>query len=83
MTEKVFVDMIVIQYKSGSLKPLYLVWEDGRKYQIDKVLDIRKAASLKAGGRGIRYTCRIQGQIKNLFLEDDRWFIEKDILYKS
>ena len=42
MTEKVFVDMIVIQYKSGSLRPLYLVWEDGKKYQIDKILDIRK-----------------------------------------
>ena len=80
MIEKKYVDMVVVQYKSGCLKPLFLVWEDGHKYPIDKVLDIKKAASLKAGGRGIRYTCSILGQTKQLFLEDNKWFIEHSTL---
>ena len=44
---------------------------------IDKVLDKRKAASLKVGGQGIRYTCRVSGKEIYMFLEDgSRWFIE-------
>ena len=39
-------------------------------------LDIRRAASLKAGGAGIRYICRIRGRVKYLWLEESRWFVE-------
>ena len=42
----------------------------------DRILDIRRAASLKAGGAGIRYTCRIRGRVKYLWLEESRWFVE-------
>lgn len=76
MSEKKYVDMVVVQYKSGCMKPLFLVWENGVKYPIDKVLNVRKAASLKAGGRGVRYSCLISGQKKDLYLEDDKWFVE-------
>ena len=43
---------------------------------IDKVTDVRYAASLKAGGAGIRYTCQISGKERYLFLEDQRWFVD-------
>ena len=33
-------------------------------------------ASLKAGGAGIRYTCRIAGRVKYIWLEETRWFVE-------
>ncbi len=79
MKEKKYVDMVVLQYKSGTIKPLYVVWEDGRKYEIDKVLDIRPSANLNVGGRGIKYTCKIQGYIRELYLENDKWFLERDI----
>lgn len=39
------------------------IWNDGKKYEVDKILDKRKATSLKAGGQGIRYKCRIQGKV--------------------
>ena len=39
----------------GDLIPEYIVWDDGRRYRIDKISDVRYAASLKAGGAGIRY----------------------------
>ena len=34
----------------GDLIPEYIVWDDGRRYRIDKISDVRYAASLKAGG---------------------------------
>ena len=64
----------------GNILPVCINWDDGRKFVIDRITDIRYAASLKAGGAGIRYTCRIKRNEKYLFLEDNRWFInnEKD-----
>lgn len=60
----------------GNLLPTFLHWKDGRTFEIDRVTDIRYAASLKAGGAGIRYTCRIAGQEKYIFLENNRWFVD-------
>ena len=62
--------------EDGNLLPINIVWEDGRKFPIDKVTDVRYAASLKAGGAGIRYTCQIGGKERYLFLEDQRWFVD-------
>ena len=49
----------------GFIRPTSIVWEDGRTFSVDRILDIRRAASLKAGGLGIRYTCRICGKVVN------------------
>lgn len=59
--------------------PTEIWWEDGRHYEIDKVVDTRRAASLKAGGIGIRFRCLICGREVNLFYEDEsaRWFMER------
>lgn len=60
----------------GNLLPVFLHWKDGRDFEIDRILDIRYAASLKAGGAGIRYTCRISGKERYIFLENNRWFVD-------
>jgi len=73
---KVFVDVTATFTKDGNIIPMNFIWEDGRKYVIDKVLDKRRAASLKAGGQGIRYKCRVLGKDVYMFLEDGRWFME-------
>lgn len=59
----------------GNLIPKCIYWDDNKKFIIDKITDIRYAASLKAGGVGIRYTCRISGKEGFLFLEENRWFV--------
>lgn len=47
-------------------------------YEIQKVTDVRRAASLKAGGAGIRYTCIVDGKESHLFYEDNNmWFMEE------
>ncbi len=75
--QKVYVDVLAMFHKDGRLIPVSFVWEDGRKYEIDRVMDITRAASLKAGGTGMRYTCNVCGHEAYLFLEENRWFMER------
>lgn len=53
---KVYVEVVAVFASDGRLKPLSLTWENGRKYTIDRVLEVRPAPALKAGGQGDRYT---------------------------
>jgi hypothetical protein len=73
---KVFVEVIAKHTKDGGKVPLSVTWEDGRQFDIDKVTDVRRAASLKAGGQGMRYKCRINGKETYIWLEEDKWFVE-------
>lgn len=73
---KVYVKVIAEFNLEGNITPLWILWEDGRKFPIERVLDVRRAASLKAGGAGLRYTCRIQGKEVYLFYEEPAWFME-------
>ena len=61
----------------GNIRPRAITWEDGRVFEIDRVMDVRRAASLKAGGLGIRYICRIRGKEVKLFNDEGHWFMEK------
>ena len=74
---KIYISVKAVFYPDGGFKPTSLIWEDGREYEIDRVTDIRRAASLKAGGTGIRYTCKVRGKEVYLFLEEDSWFMER------
>lgn len=73
--EKKFIKVIAEHHIDGAIRPISIDW-DGRKLSIDKISDIRQAASLKVGGQGIRYTCRIYGKEIYLFCDDGAWFIE-------
>ena len=83
---KVYVPVEVRFNAEGQMLPHYLIWEDGKKYKIDKVTDIRQAAAMRAGGQGDRYTIYVQGKQSYLFFERStdltgsyigRWFVER------
>lgn len=74
---KVYVSVDVRFDEGGNMRPLCIIWEDGRKFEIQSVLDVRRAASLKAGGNGIRFKCRIDSKETYLFYEQPRWFVER------
>jgi len=78
---KVYIDVTEKRLKDGRLIPLSFVWEDGKCYTIDKIIDIRPAAALRAGGTGLRYKVWIQNSETYMYLEEDkditRWFVEK------
>lgn len=76
MARKVFVGVKITVDIEGKVTPLSITWEDGRVFEIDQVTEIRRAASMSAGGVGIRYTCMINGKPKHLYFEDPRWFME-------
>ena len=83
---KVYVQVNADFRADGVMIPSSLIWEDGSRFEIDKVTDIRQAAAMKAGGQGDRYTIRINGKDTYLFFERSasptgnvigRWFVER------
>ena len=75
---KAYVPVVARFDKSGRITPLSIEWEDGRIYTIERVLDMCRAASLKAGGIGTRYHVRMaNGQQTYIFYEDKAWFVER------
>lgn len=80
---KVYVEVIARYNTDGGIVPLSIIWEDGRIYNIDQVYDICQRASLKVGGTGLRFTCRISGHETYLFLEESRWFVEAKTMEQS
>ena len=88
MNIKVYVEVNASFGEDGQMYPKSLVWEDGTRYIIDKVTDIRQAAAMKAGGQGDRYTIIINGKQSYLFFERSanlsgnvigRWFVERNL----
>ena len=86
MNAKVYVAVKASFREDGMLIPFELTWEDGHIYVIDKVIDIRQAAAMKAGGQGDRYTIMVNGRQSYLFFERNtnltgnnigRWFVER------
>ena len=56
----------------GRLTPISFCWENGVQYDISKVLDRRRAVSLRSGCGGIRYTCKIDNRLVYLY-NDENW----------
>lgn len=75
--KKVYVEVFARFDREGNMIPLSIQWEDGQIYEIDRVLDVRRGASLKAGGSGMRYTVRIGRSCTMLYFEDPAWFVER------
>ena len=75
--QKIKLDILVRHTPDGKATPLKILWSDGRIFEIDRILDIRKAAAMKCGGVGIRYLCRIRNHDIAIFEEDGIYFTEK------
>ena len=76
MIKKTYVEVDVKFDTDGNILPLKIIWEDGKEFLIDKVLDKKAAASMKAGGNGMRYTIRTNGKTTYLWYEEPGWFVE-------
>ncbi len=82
---KTYVSVDAVFDKNGKMMPKTIIWDDGRKFEIDYILDIRPAASIRSGGWGDRYTISICERLRYLFFERGstlrgtpvgKWFIE-------
>lgn len=73
--DKHYTEVKAIFDKEGKITPITMTYNE-EEFEIDRITDVRPAASLKSGGAGIRYTCFVEGKQTYLFLEDTRWFFE-------
>ena len=73
---KEFVEVRAEHQLDGTIKPIMFREEDDLYTHIDEIIDVREAPALRAGGQGVRYTCRVQDQAFYLFHDDAYWFIE-------
>lgn len=81
---RIFIKTETVFDEYGRMIPQALIWEDGRKFDIDYVSDIKRIA-LPGIGRGDKYTIVIKGKKRELFFERStnlsgniigRWYIE-------
>ena len=73
---KTFVNVVVEHQSDGRKTPKEIRFDDGRRFEIDRVTERRRAAATKVGGTGIRYTIFIHGKERKLFEDEDLWFVE-------
>lgn len=75
---KVYVAVSAEFDLQGRILPRSFVWEDGTRYEIDRVKDIQKMASTKVGGVGLQYCVMIRGHETHIWLEAGKslWFME-------
>lgn len=83
---KKYVKVIVKFKEDGSMLPEAILWDNDVKFPIDRILSVCRAAALRAGGQGDRYTIRVAGKETYLFFEHSvdqatsekpgRWFVE-------
>lgn len=73
---KVFVEVLAKISPEGNVRPLTITFEDGKKYEIDKLRHCCRAHATKVGGTGIRYTVVICNHETYLFEDEGRWYVE-------
>lgn len=80
--KKQYVSVVTLTRAAGGVTPLTVVWEDGRRFKISEVLDVRQAHSLKTGGSGMRYTIRVGSSVTYLWYDDQErlWFVEAKVI---
>ena len=62
MARKVFADVIVRESKDGRKRPMSLIFEDGKSYATDRLVQVKRCPANKVDGTGIRYTVSIRGK---------------------
>ncbi len=75
---KVCVEVTANFSREGVVRPLSLVWEDGRTLFVDKVKAVERAPARVSALLPVRYTCVILGKERWLYYEPSRqrWFVE-------
>ena len=83
---KVYVEVDARFQEDGTMIPRVITWENGYKYKIDRVSNIRQSYAAKVGGQGDRYTVWINSRQGYLYFERNhsiignnigRWFVEQ------
>ena len=69
---KIPVKTLLLCNEKGQMTPLYIIWENGEKFKIDEVLDIRPR-----GVNSITYKVKIKGKERELYFDRNVWLVNK------
>lgn len=80
---KKYVEVICCFTIDGKILPLRIIWDKDYVFEVDRILDVRNAASTKVGGLGIRYYVKIRNRDTYLFFDtfEWKWFVEAKDAY--
>ena len=82
----VYVTVDVRMSRDKHPTPRAIIWTDGRRYEIERVISMRPGTAAKSGNQGDRYTVQINGQQRYLYFEHNPkadspdvgwWFVER------
>ena len=78
-THKEYVTVFARHELGGRVRPIAYQQDGGAPVKVDAISDERQAVSLKSGGQGMRYTCRVtidgvQSEVY-LFHDEADWFM--------
>lgn len=73
---RTYVNVFALFDETGRITPRAIIWNDGRRFTIDRIVRVEQKAALRSGGAGLRYHVIISGHERYLYFNDTRWFIE-------
>jgi len=73
---RTYVNVYAAFDTDGRIYPKMIIWKDGRRFPVDRVLDVQHKSCLRSGGSGLRYHISVGGQERYLYLYETRWFVE-------
>ena len=68
---------VVARFDLGSVTPLTVLWRDGRRFRVDRVLDVREGSSERTQVCGTCYRVLIAGRPRELWSMSGRWYVEE------
>ena len=71
---KKYINIIVQIDRDGNMTPKEILWEDGRHFPVQRVLD-RRHAITSAGGAAVCHTCIVAGKRRDIYREKERWYV--------
>lgn len=71
---KTYIDVECCCMEDGSVIPQKVIWNDGRKWKITRV--VYSCASYNGEFEGIRYTVIIRGAEKYIYRIGSQWYVE-------
>lgn len=76
--KKVYVCVWAEFSVEGKIRPVCVIWKDGEKYYIDKVIKITSAPSKTGSLLAEKYVCRFGDKTRDLFYipHERKWFVE-------
>lgn len=67
---------VLAEFDFGCVTPLRIELDDGRKYEIDRLIRVERRAPASGGGGMLRYEVRVYSKTRYLWRDGDKWFVE-------